>query len=203
MRRNENLEELIVAAVEMKVQERMLSSTTGSRLKKREREAFQEKEEKKQMMNSYDRQIAKLTEHSDRLELKLSVWMKDIKEYFGTGKQANNATLPGLDYPAERSIKEPILVTQLQEILDEDERLQVSRKDSLFAVVRGMLQSPGLAMTTTIGNGKARASTVLAAPLPTGIGFGRTNTLFLPRGKKEKHLPHNMAPSQNPTPSYK
>ena len=54
MRRNENLEELIVAAVEMKVQERMLSSTTGSRLKKREREAFQEKEEKKQMMNSYD-----------------------------------------------------------------------------------------------------------------------------------------------------
>ena len=123
MRRNENLEELIVAAVEMKVQERMqqLSSTTGSRLKKLEREAFQDKEEIKQMKIMYDRQIAKLTADKDRLEQKLSARMQFIEDYFSTGKKADKANLPDLNAnPTGRSSEEPIQETQLQETLDED-----------------------------------------------------------------------------------
>ena len=98
-KRNENVEDSIRAAVKKEVKEKMreLSLDTGSRLKKIERQSFQDKEEMKQMKIKYDREIAKLTREKIRLELKLSARMQCSEEYHSTGTGANNAQMPDLN----------------------------------------------------------------------------------------------------------
>ena len=58
---------------------RELSLDTGSRLKKIERQAFEDKEEMKQMKIKYDREIAKLTMEKIRLELQLSAKISAVR----------------------------------------------------------------------------------------------------------------------------
>ena len=101
---------------------RELSSDTGSRLKKLEHQAFQDKEEMRQMKINYDREIAKITREKIRRELKLSARMQGSEEYHSTGTGANNTQMPDLNSnPIGRNSEEPTKVTQLQVTLDEDE----------------------------------------------------------------------------------